>query len=114
MLRKIIALTLALLMLVALISCAGGDDESITTTTKSGDTTTPEETSSMYDKNGYILDRLPERLDFKGETIKIFYWSDRHIQEFFSEGQDGENINDAIFSEPYCDRTSEQPVGFLW
>lgn len=99
MLRRIIALFLALLMTTALISCVGGEDENLTTTTvQSGDATTPEDSDSLYDKDGYRLDRLPERLDFKGETIKIFYWSDRHIQEFFSEGQNGENINDAIFT----------------
>jgi len=95
-LRKI-ALILALLMVaVTLFSCAGGEDKKPDTET-SGDTTAPGGDKPMYDENGYILDRLPEKLDFKGETITIFYWSDRHIQEFFSEGQNGDNINDAIY-----------------
>lgn len=100
MLRRIIALTLALLMVaITLFSCAGGErreDTKKSGTDTSGETTAGDE-EPMYDENGYILDRLPKKLDFNGETITIFYWSDRHIQEFFSEGQNGDNINDAIF-----------------
>ena len=39
MLRRIIALFLALLMTTALISCVGGEDENLTTTTVNGDAT---------------------------------------------------------------------------
>lgn len=70
---------------------ASDNKGSATTTAKPGGA------KEGYDKNGYILDRLPETIDMKGEELSILYWSDRQYQEFDAAVQTGDDVNDAIF-----------------
>jgi hypothetical protein len=100
MFRKITALLLLILMVISIAACAQVRDggEGGTTAADSGATVTAAETEMLYDANGYILDRLPQKIDFGGEQLTMLFWSDRQYQEFFANELNGENVNDAIFN----------------
>lgn len=98
-LTRVLVLFLSVLMLLGAVACGKntGDDSS-TTTAASADTNAPdEETTSLYDKDGYLLSNLPD-LDFGGEKITVLYWSDVEMPEYESEQLDGTLVNDAIFT----------------
>lgn len=97
-------ITAALLLILTVMSlfaaCTVTDDPPDTDDSGKGSGTTtakPDNIKEGYDKNGYILDRLPETIDQKGEELSVLYWSDRQYQEFDAEGQTGDDVNDAIF-----------------
>lgn len=83
------------------VACANPGDSSDTTTTPSQGNTpndsgnsgnNPQDTSSQYE-----ADDVPASLKYTGKTITLLYWSDQEHEEFESEGQIGENVNDAIW-----------------
>ena len=97
-------ITAALLLILTVMSlfaaCTVTDNPPVTDDSGKGSGTTtakPDNIKEGYDKNGYILDRLPETIDQKGEGLSVLYWSDRQYQEFDAEGQTGDDVNDAIF-----------------
>lgn len=100
--KRITATLLLILIIISLFAACRTDNGDQSDTKDSGNdagTTTakPSGTKEGYDKNGYILDRLPETIDQKNEELNILYWSDRQYQEFTAEGQTGDDVNDAIF-----------------
>ncbi len=101
-LQRIFAALLTSLMVLPIVACASDDNPSGSDTTaapiQNDVTTAPESVDDGYDKNGYIRDTLDPNLNFGGETITTLYWEDMEHQEFFSEGIDGEIVNDAIFT----------------
>ncbi|MCQ2427742.1 MAG: hypothetical protein MJ137_04990 [Clostridia bacterium] len=114
--KIIISIILAMSFAISLASCAKpADDPAEATTAPSVDTTAPAETEkSLYDEKGYLLDELPE-LDFKGETVKILYWSDVERPEFEikEEQLDGSIVKDAIYNRN--ERTQQRlKVNFEW
>lgn len=96
--RKILSALFAAAILAqsaALVSCSDKADN--TPQSEVSGTAAEEETEpSPYDDKGYLKDDLPE-LDFKGQEVKLLYWTDVNNQEFESEGITGELINDAIY-----------------
>lgn len=98
-LTKIIVLSLAALMLIpALIACSKpGDNTNETTpaaTTDGGTTAAP---AASTDADGYILDKLPESLNFGGETVTVLYWSDSFSDEFVAESDSTDITLSAIY-----------------
>ncbi|MBO4791728.1 MAG: hypothetical protein J5592_05540 [Clostridia bacterium] len=96
---SLLTLLLALLMLSAsAVSCAdtgtGSDDTSAQATAA---LTEASETSSIYDTDGYLLDKLPEKMSL-GTDIALLYWSDVENPEFEITEQGGEIVEDALYT----------------
>ncbi len=114
---RILAASLAALMLLPALAACAGDDGSTTDTTAApavGDNTAPvETTAATHDAEGYLLDTLPADLDFGGETIGILYWDDVEHPEFEVLEITGDIVNDAIYkrNETVQDRLG---VKFEW
>lgn len=69
--KRILLIFMALLILSScFVSCAKNNDE--------GDTSDTVETEGqeelLYDENGYLMDRLPDNLDFEGKKIDMLHW----------------------------------------
>lgn len=97
--KKITALLLAGLMLIALlVSCAqdptpNPGEES---TTASVENTVAPVTDATVDENGYELDSLPAKLDYGNETITMLIWDDYTMTEFFDVNETEDSISAAI------------------
>ncbi len=96
--KKLLALILALLTLtIAFSACAETDEDGTdTTVSQSGDYSSDTEASTV-DADGYIIDNLPEDLNFN-QTVTILYWSDVEEPEFTVDNLTGEIVNDAIYN----------------
>ncbi|MGN1345154.1 MAG: hypothetical protein ACI4V1_00090 [Eubacteriales bacterium] len=104
--KRIVTLLLALLMTAGTLLACAEDPVETETGTHSADTpavdAAPAETEAEtidenVDENGYLLDDLPDDLDFGGQTINLLYWSDVENQEFEADEFTGEIVNDAIY-----------------
>ncbi len=90
----------ALMVLCVFAACAKGSEgnEGETTNVAGGDVTTVDETKDpTVDKNGYILDTIPDSLDYGGKIVTILTWADVEHEEFVATEQTGEAVNDAIY-----------------
>ncbi|MBQ8260274.1 MAG: hypothetical protein IJY97_12010, partial [Clostridia bacterium] len=113
--KRLFALLLALATLMcAAVSCAdtGASEE---TTAGAADVATTEpipETENPYDENGYLKDRIPATINYGGETVDIFYWSNAKNVEFTAE-DDGDSVNASIY---YRNLAVEERLGvtFNW
>ena len=102
--KKALSLILAALMLSSmLMACSDNSnnddttDDTTVTPTQTDDTTPGDTTNATHDENGYLLDSLPDDLDFGGDTIGILHW-DSEEPEFDMEDITGDIVNDAIFN----------------
>ena len=104
--KKIIALSLALVMLALVaVGCANTQDAqnvADTTTvapTQSSDPAVSSDTDSENEDelSGFVKDDIPEDARLDGETITFLHWDNSPKQEFSSEGQNGESLNDSIY-----------------
>ena len=101
--KRVLAIVLALLMLVAtLVACAQPGDDDVTTTTESAGGTqgTPSDTTApnaSEETTLYVEDNLPEDLNFSGTTISILYWEDVEEPEFEVLEQTGDIVTDGIY-----------------
>lgn len=98
--NKLIAIILALAMLACTASaCAdtgNGDTSSELTENEAATTAEPTtETESLYDKEGYLKDRIPD-LNYGGETVDILYWNNAKNAEYNAE-DDGDSVNASIY-----------------
>lgn len=96
---RLLSALLALLLLVLLAACSETGTGSETGTTASGaaDTEPPEETVPTHDAEGYLLDALPDDLNYGGATVTVLYWKDVENPEYFAEEITSDLINDAIY-----------------
>lgn len=111
--KRLFACLLSLCMLLPLSACAGKNASpsgTLTTTSTPTESTEPPDTTPTHDENGYLLDDIPDDLNFGGETVSFLYWSDATMPEFFSDGITGEIVNDAIYrrNEIVCSRIGVQ------
>lgn len=115
--KRIISIFLVLLLLIpAVVSCA--ESGSTDTTEGAGGTdgnatTVPAETTEdPYDENGYLKDRIPESINYNGETVSVLYWSNAKNVEYTAE-DDGDSINSSIY---YRNLKVEERLGitFEW
>ena len=91
--KRIISLSMVLLMLLSALAGCGNDPAETTAGQQNADTT-PAETES---ETLYVPDDLPADLRYDGETINTFGWSGPAAIEFFAEEMNGELVNDAIY-----------------
>ena len=78
----------------ALFGCANNGSTETTTVTE---TSIPESTAPTTDADGFLLDDLPDNLNFGGRTITILGWDHYEDVEFYAEEQTGDIVNDAYF-----------------
>ena len=97
--RRLISLMLAILTLAFVFaSCADSSPEETTAGGEAAGTTLPEETTEdIYDKDGFLKDRIPETLNYGGEVVDILYWNNAKNAEYDTE-DDGDIINSSIFN----------------
>ena len=93
---KLIAIMLCLVMTFTVFaSCkkttGGGESSTLS------DTTATLETESIYDDNGFLLDELPDDLDYKNTDFTIFTWSNQTVWEWNETSQSGDLINDSLY-----------------
>lgn len=109
-LRVLAALT-ALLMTAPLAACAGDDTNTPADTTASGITTpadtTPAETQPPVDENGFLLDNLPDDLNYGGATLNVFA-DEGQKKQYYAEDLTGDIVNDALYER---ERTVEERLG---
>lgn len=117
---RIIAFLCACLMLSAcFVGCANTTDPEVTT--ENAQTTAPGEGGaevtepSNVDDDGYLLDDIPEELDYKQEIVSILYWLDVERPEFevLEEETGVDMVKDAIYNRNM--KTEERlGVTFEW
>ena len=97
MIKKTLAITLVLLMLLPMvISCSKKDNEE-NDSENSSVSTDISESDSLYDKNGYLKDSLPE-LDFGGYEFNILGWDDGYVDDFWVEEGSGSAVSSALYA----------------
>ena len=97
---RLICLFAAALMVFSAVSCGSTETDDDTETTAAAAGTTAEEvTTSNLDKNGFLLDDLPE-LNYNGDTVSFLYWSDVQRPEFEIKEEDvsGSIVEEAIYN----------------
>ena len=97
---RVLSMVLCLLTLVAVFAACGdtNNDDSTTTTKKpTGPSVGPgEETELPTDENGYVLDLIPEELDYGGTQVKMLIWS-AGKDFIFPNEVEGESIKNDIY-----------------
>lgn len=96
LLGLIMASLMAISLLAACTDAENNNNPNETTAALETDTDTADTTSNV-DKYGYLLDNIPNDLKFDGKTINILYWEDVEHEEFKSDGETGDPVNDAIY-----------------
>jgi len=96
--RSLAAVMAMIMLLATAVACAKQPErENTDTTAASGVSSAEETTKSIYDKNGYLLDKLPETLNYGNKKVTVLYWQDAENPEFFVDGENGNLVNDSIF-----------------
>ncbi len=92
---RFLCLLLALLMLLPMVaSCKKGEEEANGTVTTEN---APSETESpyRYDENGYIMDNIPDDINYGSREVKILCWiDDASVTSLPSEGSEDEVSNE--------------------
>ncbi|MBO5218891.1 MAG: hypothetical protein J6C52_05645, partial [Clostridia bacterium] len=65
-------------------------------------------TEATHDENGYLLDDLPDDLDFGGATVNMLTWDDYEVVEFEMEEATGDVLDDALYQR---NMTVEERLG---
>jgi len=107
--RILSAFILAALLVPAMIAC-GGDNAEVTSETTTADTASAVETEPTHDENGYLLDELPDDLDFEGRTVNILKWNHYESVDFNVEEETGDILNDALYNR---NRTVEERLNVV-
>lgn len=95
--RLTVCLLLALLMLLPLAACSKPGEDSSNTSDAAATSGAPEQTENKTtDEEGYLLDTLPEKLNF-GKEITVLWDTGTQMPDFFVEEESGEAVNDAIW-----------------
>ncbi len=108
--KRIIAIILSALMLLAVLTaCVNENGGDTTVTTGGGAQTTAEPVvTENLDANGYLKDDLPE-LDFGGAPFSVLTWKEPILPEFIGEGDDTSGtINESIYRR---DLAAEERLG---
>ena len=74
--KRVLLFLMALIMLLScLASCKTNDGSNDTGDTSNTEAVSDVETEwEVYDENGYLMDRLPEDLNFKGQKVDMLHW----------------------------------------
>lgn len=112
---KLLALFFALVMLLGTVACGyTGDGETTTDVIASGDTGEVTTDNNGKDENGYELDDLPEKMDFKKAEIKILNWIPERVEFEVTEDElDGSIVEEALYSRN-VNTEARMNVTFSW
>ena len=94
--KRILAVLLAAVIVSSITSCGGSGDADVTSANDSNGST-GETTANPYDSNGFLLDSLPDDLNFGGRKVTILGWDHYEEVEFYTEEQTGDIVNDAYY-----------------
>ena len=90
---RLISIILSVLMLAAIFTGCRENGGDVTTTSPADSTTATPETQRTHDDNGYLLDSLPDGLNFGGEKLTFLYWNDAPFADFEAETSDDKILN---------------------
>ena len=90
---RIISVILSVLMFLAVFTGCRESGGNETTTAPEDSTAAPVETQKTHDDNGYLLDSLPDDLNFGGEKLTFLYWNDAPYADFEAEASDDKILN---------------------
>lgn len=90
---RIISVILSVLMFLAVFTGCRESGGNETTTAPEDSTEAPVETQKTHDDNGYLLDSLPDDLNFGGEKLTFLYWNDAPFADFEAETSDDKILN---------------------
>ena len=90
---RLISIILSVLMLAAIFTGCRENGGEVTTTSPADSTTATPETQRTHDDNGYLLDSLPDGLNFSGEKLTFLYWNDAPFADFEAETSDDKILN---------------------
>lgn len=98
--RNIATIILCLLLVVSILSACtdnnGGPDDTGNAATSAESTQAPE-TEKTVDENGFLLDSLPEDLNYNNEKVTLLHWNDAPFCDFESE-MSAEPVNNAVYT----------------
>ena len=112
--KKILSASVAIIFLIGVfISCSDKPVTDTGTGESVASSSAPEQTTEdILDAKGYLKDRLPDGLDYGGETVDVLYWSNAKNVEY-DAADTGDIIISAIFRRNL--RVSERiGVNFNW
>ena len=90
---RLISIILSVLMFAVIFTGCRENGGEVTTTSPADSTTATPETQRTHDDNGYLLDSLPDGLNFGGEKLTFLYWNDAPFADFEAETSDDKIIN---------------------
>ena len=89
-------LLLVLCLALPLAACGGKTDPGNETSEK---TDPPDTGDGLHDSDGYLLDHLPDSLDYGKEKINILYWNNAPTYEFSTDSDTAlTTIENAVFA----------------
>lgn len=100
-------LSLILVSLMLLTSCSEGTPNSETATNNNGETSAAsnESENTTETEDDRLKPNIPESADFGGDTIQFLHWNNpgweetvRYSRDIYSEGINGEAINDVVYN----------------
>lgn len=99
---RLLGLMLALLTLASVLaSCGGGGEGTPTDSRDEAGTTGPQETGPETDENGYLLDSVPDGLDYDNEDFVIMGWKEK-ATDFIAE----QSATDTVEYQTYVRNTN--------
>ena len=100
--RQICAVLALLIISCSVIACAETGTLSETTapaqSTQANVTAETTAESEKLDKDGFLMDELSDTLDFGGKSVTVLAWDGQSYEEFDTDSQNGETINDALYN----------------
>lgn len=100
--RQICAVLALLIISCGTVACAdAGAPSETTASAQSIQVSELAETTAeaeKLDKDGFLMDELPSTLDFGGKNVTVLAWDGQSYEEFDTDSQNGETINDALYN----------------
>lgn len=91
-LKTILLVLLSMVMILSLVACNKNKTDGTATTTDSQEASQTDENPSgpvyKYDENGYVMDNLPDDLDFADEEFNILMWKEWVRYDFVANEND--------------------------
>lgn len=97
MLLRIVSLTLTALILAACFTACKKEKEDTSNSDNGDQNNTSVQTESIYDANGYLLDSLPDDLDFGGREVNVLCWKSSQIEEFNNTSMPTDAVNTSFY-----------------
>ncbi len=99
MIMRIMLFAMLAALLLGSVSCTnpGEEERASETVNAADDRTQADNIQDGYDENRYLLDDVPEGLNFENAEVTFLIWSEHSMTEFYSDQMSGDLIGDEIF-----------------